>query len=289
MEAGLDSLGAVELRNALGARFGTELPATLTFDYPSISALVDYLAARVPDQASAAAEGDQPASRALDEVKTAANVAEELQQIVAGMLGAAVLPDQVFISHSGTLLKSHLSRKQPPPATCPAADNACMQHAAVYMVQERCCLTKDWRTSTQLRQSVHAYAQPLMEAGLDSLGAVELRNAISARFQLDVPATLTFDYPSLASMAGFLTPQLGAKPGSPAAGMRQATMLDVHSGVASLGGGQGGSAARASATGIVGVACRYPGGRFLQATSLVSPPQGERASTLPPCLLLHFR
>ena len=99
-----------------------------------------------------------------------------------------------------------------------------------------------------------------MEAGLDSLGAVELRNAISGHFQLDVPATLTFDYPSLASMAGFLAPQLGAAAGSAAAGIRQATMLDVHSDAASLGGGQGGLAGRASATGIVGMACRYPGG-----------------------------
>ena len=44
MEAGLDSLGAVELRAALSAAFGVELPATLTFDYPTISALSRYLA-----------------------------------------------------------------------------------------------------------------------------------------------------------------------------------------------------------------------------------------------------
>jgi len=48
MEAGLDSLGAVELRNALAARFGVELPATVTLDHPTIDALAAYIAALSP-------------------------------------------------------------------------------------------------------------------------------------------------------------------------------------------------------------------------------------------------
>ena len=43
MEAGLDSLGAVELRTSLGAAFGVELPATFTFDYPTGAAMSRYL------------------------------------------------------------------------------------------------------------------------------------------------------------------------------------------------------------------------------------------------------
>lgn len=49
MEAGLDSLGVVELRNALAARFGVELPPTVTLDHPTIAVLAQYIAAVSPD------------------------------------------------------------------------------------------------------------------------------------------------------------------------------------------------------------------------------------------------
>jgi len=43
-QLGLDSLMAVELRNLLAKAVGRAMPATITFDYPSVSALADYLA-----------------------------------------------------------------------------------------------------------------------------------------------------------------------------------------------------------------------------------------------------
>ncbi len=42
--AGMDSLMAVELRNALAHSFGRDLPATLLFDHPNLKALVEHLA-----------------------------------------------------------------------------------------------------------------------------------------------------------------------------------------------------------------------------------------------------
>ena len=38
---------AVELRNLLGKTVGQNLPATITFDHPSVAALVDHLAVAV--------------------------------------------------------------------------------------------------------------------------------------------------------------------------------------------------------------------------------------------------
>ena len=46
--------------------------------------------------------------------------------------------------------------------------------------------------------------QPLMEAGLDSLGAVELRNSLATHFAVDLPSTVTFDYPTIAALANFI-------------------------------------------------------------------------------------
>ena len=49
MAAGLDSLGAVELRNALEGALGISLPGTLVFDYPSLSAMTAYLGSKLAD------------------------------------------------------------------------------------------------------------------------------------------------------------------------------------------------------------------------------------------------
>ena len=46
--------------------------------------------------------------------------------------------------------------------------------------------------------------QPLSEAGLDSLGTIELRNALSSAFNVDLPATLVFDYPSISQISDYI-------------------------------------------------------------------------------------
>ena len=54
--------------------------------------------------------------------------------------------------------------------------------------------------------------QPLMEAGLDSLGAVELRTSLCASFTLDLPATVVFDYPTVSSLSTFIAEQVDVHP-----------------------------------------------------------------------------
>lgn len=47
LQAGLDSLGAVELRNSISSQFAAEVPATLAFDYPTESALVEFIVSKM--------------------------------------------------------------------------------------------------------------------------------------------------------------------------------------------------------------------------------------------------
>jgi acyl carrier protein len=51
-------------------------------------------------------------------------------------------------------------------------------------------------------------ARALKEIGLDSLMAVELRNRLSARSGVQLPATLAFDHPTPERIAGFLAEKL---------------------------------------------------------------------------------
>jgi polyketide synthase 12/myxalamid-type polyketide synthase MxaB len=87
---GVDSLLAVELRNALSSALGLarRLPATLLFDYPSMSALADYLLAHVSagdtTAPSTAPEGPAPAA---DEAAIAALSDAEAEALLLKELG----------------------------------------------------------------------------------------------------------------------------------------------------------------------------------------------------------
>ena len=88
-DMGMDSLMAVDLKTRLEAAVGHRLPSTLTFNYPTVTALAGYLADEVLGSRPAA---DSPASPAaptpadasrddLSEDELAALLAEKLGRI----------------------------------------------------------------------------------------------------------------------------------------------------------------------------------------------------------------
>jgi len=60
--------------------------------------------------------------------------------------------------------------------------------------------------------------EPLMAAGLDSLGTMELRNTLEASLGTQLPGTMVFDYPTVDSMVQFLTTHLGGVSSATAVG-----------------------------------------------------------------------
>lgn len=84
--------------------------------------------------------------------------------------------------------------------------------------------------------------RPLQEQGLDSLMAVELRNAIAARIGKSLPATLVFDRPTVHALVDYLVGNISEPAKQPVAN-RPAAIPTTNQAIA-----------------IIGVGCRYPGG-----------------------------
>ena len=177
----------------MATRFGVDLPATVTFDHPTPAALAAFVHSVLPapvtevETASelagvsadlhavpsargrrlrrqAAAHPSQGTSTQHQALET---IMEQLQSVVAGVLGATVPPEQPLME-AGLDSLGECRRSS---AHC-AGRCLVLSHLTVYHV----CYT----------------------------GAVELRNAISSSFDLQPPATLTFDYPTLASLAAYV-------------------------------------------------------------------------------------
>jgi acyl carrier protein len=83
-DLGLDSLMAVELRNALGAALGATLPPTLLFDYPTVNAVASLLAQKIPTMSK-----EPVAQPARDERERDALVAE-IQELSESEVEAAI-------------------------------------------------------------------------------------------------------------------------------------------------------------------------------------------------------
>jgi 3-oxoacyl-(acyl-carrier-protein) synthase/acyl carrier protein len=96
MDSGLDSLGAVELRNSLSASFNLQLPATLVFDYPTIEALTKYI---IGTSKTSLTRKKQQQATASNEIAT--DIKQRVLSIASLILGSVdIQEDQPFMEVS---------------------------------------------------------------------------------------------------------------------------------------------------------------------------------------------
>ena len=93
---------------------------------------------------------------------------------------------------------------------------------------------------------------PFMEAGIDSLSAVEFRNKVSSEFrEVRLPSTLMFDYPSMSALAAYVSGQI-----VPVEEVASAEPQVKALAARSSAGAKGGDSAHLA---ILGGACHLPG------------------------------
>uniref|UniRef100_A0A0G4HR60 Uncharacterized protein n=1 Tax=Chromera velia CCMP2878 TaxID=1169474 RepID=A0A0G4HR60_9ALVE len=96
---------------------------------------------------------------------------------------------------------------------------------------------------------------PLQDLGIDSLGAVELRNSLQTKLGVQLPATVLFDYPTLNGIVGFICQQV--RESAMSQGERQSASLSA---LARLNDGMPVEQPEDRRVAVVGLACRLPGG-----------------------------
>merc|ERR1712048_395729 len=198
MEAGLDSLAAVEYGSILSKNFkGVDLPSTLMFDHPTTNMIAELITAdlktkltvtefeggeeiveEVDDDDDDSDSGDSSSSEEVKKKKKKkkAKKPKAKKQVVKKVGGGA--PVQVYKG--------------------PSAEEILEQVKGAAM---------DLIGSDSLEGDM-----PLMEAGLDSLAAVEYGSILSKNFKgVDLPSTLMFDHPTTNMIAELITNDLKTK------------------------------------------------------------------------------
>lgn len=98
VQAGLDSLGAVDLRNAVMTKFNMAVPATLAFDYPTIEALAAFIASARRDVLHNAASMQARAVHPAHMPDSA--VATQLNAVISSVMGREIEPHQPLMEVS---------------------------------------------------------------------------------------------------------------------------------------------------------------------------------------------
>lgn len=94
LQAGLDSLGAIELRNAVSAALSMTLPVTAAFDFPTIQAMAQHISTLLSVPTSAALKPDPAASTTRVQTKALFRRTRQQEQPQASQPIYLKIPDR---------------------------------------------------------------------------------------------------------------------------------------------------------------------------------------------------
>ena len=171
---GLDSLMALELRNRLEADLDLQLSATMVWNYPSIDQLAPYL---ITEKLNMSLEGGPVAapSKSVQVAKKAKEAKKPGKHPASAQAGVAGV--------RGKLSALEGEEREP--------------FMVVYLQEQIAKVLK--KSPDDIEPD-----KPFGNMGLDSLMALELRNRLEADLDLQLSATMVWNYPSIDQLAPYL-------------------------------------------------------------------------------------
>jgi amino acid adenylation domain-containing protein len=178
IDLGLDSIIGVEWIKVLNKQYGTAIPATKVYDYPSIREFAGFLETEISQQ------GEQ-------------------------ILSDSWIPDHPAVKSPAAAIElaSITSRNSPPePIATPAQVKRPPSYIPAETLQDE--LTASLAEALYMERSEIDIDKKFIDLGLDSIIGVEWVKVINKQYGTAIPATKVYDYPSIREFAGFLEKEL---------------------------------------------------------------------------------
>jgi len=184
MEAGVDSLGSVQLLTDVGKEFQLALAPSAIFDYPNIRELSAFL------MAEGAGGGGKPGPDEWEEFDDWEET--EVDEVFGGGGGG-----------DGGGGGGDMGPSQPMQQLAVASVAAAPVKQGLDIVAVKAKLMDLVKNVLQDDEEVFVDS-PFMEAGIDSLGSVQLLTDVGKEFGMALAPSAVFDYPSVYELAEFL-------------------------------------------------------------------------------------
>jgi acyl transferase domain-containing protein/acyl carrier protein/pimeloyl-ACP methyl ester carboxylesterase len=187
MEAGLDSLAASELRDRFAVVFQMDLDPTFAFDYPDIASLSDFLYEHQPEQA----QSSETSTEVIADKKTSAGESSATENESESMSESEAESDE----EDGNADANQMDVSDESGAIANGAERGKTKDELMSNVKS----LVDDAAGRNVDPS-----ETLMETGIDSLSASELRDSLVERTGVELDPTFAFDLPDMNALVDYL-------------------------------------------------------------------------------------